>query len=124
MTERKAGSLASSSLATSCAAIPQIEIRRFAADFPEVCGRSRNYLWEEVIGQQSEEIQAFLLRTSILERFTAALCDAVIEEHRAPRLFASWNRIVSSSLRWMMSVIGIVITICFLTCCATDWNKK
>ena len=43
---------------------------------------------------------------------------------RAPRLFASWNRTVSSSLRWMMSVNGTVITICFLTCCATDLEQK
>jgi LuxR family maltose regulon positive regulatory protein len=38
-----------------------------------------DYLLEEVLNQQSSEIQAFLLQTSILERMTAPLCDAVTQ---------------------------------------------
>ena len=38
-----------------------------------------DYLIDEVFQQQSADVQDFLLRTSILERFTAALCDAVAE---------------------------------------------
>jgi len=37
-----------------------------------------DYLLEEVLGQQSESIQTFLLRTSILDRMTGSLCDAVL----------------------------------------------
>jgi LuxR family maltose regulon positive regulatory protein len=37
-----------------------------------------DYLLEEVLSQQSERVQAFLLRTSILDRFCAPLCDAVV----------------------------------------------
>jgi LuxR family maltose regulon positive regulatory protein len=37
-----------------------------------------DYLVEEVLQQQPESIQAFLLRTSILERLCGALCDAVL----------------------------------------------
>jgi LuxR family maltose regulon positive regulatory protein len=37
-----------------------------------------DYLVEEVLGQQSESIQAFLLRTSILDRMCGPLCDAVL----------------------------------------------
>jgi LuxR family maltose regulon positive regulatory protein len=37
-----------------------------------------DYLIEEVLGQQSEKIQAFLLRTSILDRMCSSLCDAVL----------------------------------------------
>ena len=37
-----------------------------------------DYLMEEVLGQQSESVQAFLLRTSILERLCGPLCDAVL----------------------------------------------
>ncbi len=37
-----------------------------------------DYLVEEVLDQQPVEIQEFLLRTSILERLTGGLCDAVI----------------------------------------------
>jgi LuxR family maltose regulon positive regulatory protein len=36
-----------------------------------------DYLMDEVLSHQSEEVQAFLLRTSILERMTGPLCDAV-----------------------------------------------
>jgi LuxR family transcriptional regulator, maltose regulon positive regulatory protein len=37
-----------------------------------------DYLVEEVLGQQPERVQTFLLRTSILERLCAPLCDAVL----------------------------------------------
>ena len=37
-----------------------------------------DYLIEEVLGQQSEKIQAFLLRTSILDQMCGSLCDAVL----------------------------------------------
>jgi LuxR family maltose regulon positive regulatory protein len=36
-----------------------------------------DYLVEEVLAQQSPDVQEFLLKTSILERMTAPLCDAV-----------------------------------------------
>ncbi len=39
-----------------------------------------DYLLEEVLASQSPEIQHFLLYTSILERLTAPLCDAVLAE--------------------------------------------
>lgn len=37
-----------------------------------------DYLMEEVLGQLSEPIQSFLLRTSILDRISGPLCDAVM----------------------------------------------
>jgi len=37
-----------------------------------------DYLVEEVLQQQSESVQTFLLRTSILERMCGSLCDAVL----------------------------------------------
>src|SRR5205823_6972381 len=37
-----------------------------------------DYLVEEVLGQQPESIQTFLLRTSILDRLSGLLCDAVL----------------------------------------------
>ena len=39
-----------------------------------------DYLLEEVLASQPPEIQRFLLRTSILERLTAPLCDAILAE--------------------------------------------
>ncbi len=38
-----------------------------------------DYLFEEVFKQQSEEVQQFLLRTSVLDRFCGELCDVVTE---------------------------------------------
>ena len=40
-----------------------------------------DYLIEEVLQQQSEVVQNFLLRTSILERMCGPLCDAVLGNH-------------------------------------------
>src|SRR5207244_13498191 len=37
-----------------------------------------DYLLEEVLQQQSESLQTFLLRTSILDRLCGSLCDAVL----------------------------------------------
>ena len=37
-----------------------------------------DYLLEEVLHQQSEDIQSFLLRTSILDRLCGSLCEAVL----------------------------------------------
>ncbi len=43
-----------------------------------------DYLVEEVLTQQPEETQAFLLRTSVLERLCGALCDAVVGDVTTP----------------------------------------
>ena len=50
-----------------------------------------DYLAEEVLRQQPEGIQAFLLRTSILDRFCGSLCDALMQEDAVlrPDLVAS-----------------------------------
>jgi len=39
-----------------------------------------DYLTQEVLRRQPQEVQTFLLFTSILERFCASLCDAVMEQ--------------------------------------------
>ena len=57
----------------------QDRIRRFAAEFSGSVRLIERYLWEEVIGLQSEAVQSFLLQTSILPQFSAPLCDAVTQ---------------------------------------------
>jgi LuxR family transcriptional regulator, maltose regulon positive regulatory protein len=42
-----------------------------------------DYLVEEVLGQQPQSIQAFLLRTSILDRLCGSLCEAVLLDESA-----------------------------------------
>ena len=49
-------------------------IRAFAGDNRYIV----DYLVEEVLGQQSERIRSFLLQTSILDRLSGPLCDAVL----------------------------------------------
>ena len=39
-----------------------------------------DYLLEEVVQRQSDRVQAFLVRTSILAQLSGALCDAVLQE--------------------------------------------
>jgi LuxR family maltose regulon positive regulatory protein len=43
-----------------------------------------DYLAEEVLRHQPAGIQAFLLRTSILDRFCGSLCDALMQEDSGP----------------------------------------
>jgi LuxR family maltose regulon positive regulatory protein len=45
-----------------------------------------DYLVEEILAGQSPEIQHFLLCTSILERLTAPLCDAVLANQEGPEI--------------------------------------
>ena len=53
-----------------------------------------SYLWDEVLTHQVPAIQTFLLKTSILDRFNASLCEAVIGETDA-----TWN--VRACLDWI-----------------------
>ena len=43
-----------------------------------------DYLVEEVLGRQSEDVQTFLLRTSVLDRMCGPLCDAILLDPSAP----------------------------------------
>ena len=53
------------------------DIPRFIAEFTGSNRYLVDYLAEEVLHQQPEEIQEFLLQTSILDRLTALLCNSV-----------------------------------------------
>src|SRR5579859_1072416 len=51
-----------------------------------------DYLLEEVLQRQAPAVQDFLLRTSILERFSAALCDAALERTDSAELIHTVER--------------------------------
>jgi LuxR family maltose regulon positive regulatory protein len=51
-----------------------------------------DYLGAEVLAHQPEEIQTFLLRTSILERLSGPVCDAVLETERSSELLGELER--------------------------------
>jgi LuxR family maltose regulon positive regulatory protein len=58
-----------------------------------------DYLLEEVLHSQPSSIQHFLLRTSILSRLTASLCDALLEVDAAqPALAAGENAMTSQEI--------------------------
>ena len=50
------------------------------------------YLWSEIVQRQPDEVRAFLLRTSILDRFTAGLCDAVTGQQNSEELIRRIER--------------------------------
>jgi len=54
-------------------------VSRFIENFTGTNRFIVDYLMEEVISQQPEERRDFLQATSILEQFTASLCDALLE---------------------------------------------
>ncbi len=61
----------------------------------EVSGSQRyilDYLIEEVLRRQPSAVQTFLLRTSILERLSASLCDAVLEQTNSQELLEFLER--------------------------------
>jgi LuxR family maltose regulon positive regulatory protein len=51
-----------------------------------------DYLGTEVLASQSEEVRAFLLRTSVLERLSGPLCDAVLEADGSAGLLVELER--------------------------------
>ena len=55
------------------------DVEQFLADFTGSHRHITDYLVEEVLARQSEEVQSFLLSTSLLERLCGPLCDAVAD---------------------------------------------
>ncbi|HEX9075116.1 MAG TPA: hypothetical protein VF932_05025, partial [Anaerolineae bacterium] len=53
----------------------------FIRDFAGTNRFIMDYLLEEVLAHEPEEVQTFLLRTAILNRLSGPLCDAVIGDH-------------------------------------------
>ncbi|EFH89857.1 LuxR C-terminal-related transcriptional regulator [Ktedonobacter racemifer] len=61
----------------------------------EVSGSQRyifDYLIEEVFQRQSPSVQTFLLHTSILRRFSAPLCDAILEQSGSQQMLEQLER--------------------------------
>lgn len=67
-------------------------IQAFTREFTGNVRMIENYLWEEVINQQSDEIRRFLVRTSILNRFDASLCDVITESGRSAAILRELER--------------------------------
>ncbi len=50
------------------------------------------YLFDEVLGLQSQELQEFLLQSSVMGRFTAGLCNAALQIQNSYELIAQTER--------------------------------
>jgi LuxR family maltose regulon positive regulatory protein len=58
------------------------DVSRFVAAFTGSDRYILDYLLEEVLRRESDQVQAFLLQSSILDRLCGSLCDAVIGDWR------------------------------------------
>ncbi len=68
------------------------ERKRFVSTFGGSHRFVFDYLAEEVLSAREDETQAFLLRTSILERLSGPLCDAVIASNGSAARLTALNR--------------------------------
>jgi LuxR family transcriptional regulator, maltose regulon positive regulatory protein len=68
------------------------DARGFIASFHGDNRHVADYLGAEVLARQPEPIRTFLLQTSILERLSGSLCDAVLEAEGSAGLLAELER--------------------------------
>jgi LuxR family maltose regulon positive regulatory protein len=78
--------------ALSLQGLDRQQAQRFIGAFEGTNRHVLNYLTEEVLQRQSPEVQAFLLRTSILPYLTAPLCDAVMDQPGSQPLLEQLSR--------------------------------
>jgi LuxR family maltose regulon positive regulatory protein len=71
------------------------------------------YLAQQVFDRQSEEVQHFLLRTSLLEEFDAHLCEQVIGKTLSLRNYP-WNERISQIMRDNLFVLSVGEDVLFL----------
>lgn len=76
--------MASLALQASLTMRERKDVRQFIAGFSGTHRYILDYLLEEVLAAQPPEIEHFLLRTSILERLTAPLCDFLFASDEGP----------------------------------------
>jgi LuxR family transcriptional regulator, maltose regulon positive regulatory protein len=70
----------------------QPDIARFVAAFTGSHRYILDYLAEEVLEQQPEDLREFLLETSVLERLNGSLCDAVTDRDDSQALLEQADR--------------------------------
>ena len=88
---------------------------------PEVCGDQRaiaDYLLGEVLERQPQDLQQFLLETSILDELTAPLCTAVTGRSESGAVLARLARENLSSAPSTSATSASATTTSSPTCCA------
>ena len=83
-----------------------------------------DYLVEEVLQRQPERVRRFLLQTSILDRLSGPLCDAVTGRTAERPCWRRWSEATCSWFRSTTAAGGTAITIslptCFVRACWTS----
>lgn len=87
-TEGWAAGLQLAALSLQRSANPSQAIAAFAGSHRFIA----DYLTDEVLSRQPEALREFLLKTSILERFNAPLCNAVLDMHHAEATLVDLER--------------------------------
>ena len=85
---RTEGWAAGVALAAMAHSVPEETVAPFSGARREVA----DYLFEEVLRQQSQELRAFMLSTSVVDRLSGPLCDAMTERTDSARLLAQLER--------------------------------
>jgi LuxR family transcriptional regulator, maltose regulon positive regulatory protein len=80
-----------------------------------------DYLVEEVLQRQPERVRSFLVQTSILDRLSASLCNAVTGQDNGKAMLETLDRGNLFMVPLMTAVGGIAITISLPTCCRRAW---
>ncbi len=73
------------------------DVRGFIAGFSGTNRHILDFLLEEIMASQSPEMQHFLLNTSILDRLTAPLCDAILADDEVTEPFRKDDSSTSDS---------------------------
>ncbi|MEO6957515.1 MAG: LuxR C-terminal-related transcriptional regulator [Antricoccus sp.] len=68
------------------------DVTAFILDFAGDARYIVDYLAEEVLNRQPEDVQRFLMQTSILDRLSGSLCDAVTGQHGGNATLAALER--------------------------------
>ena len=108
------------------------DLERLLASMPAPDADVANYLVDEVLSRQPPAIQAFLLRTSIMDRFCASLYDAVsgaLRRRKTPDGMRppAWIGAGARTCSWSRSTTGgsgIATTTCSGRCCSSGWRPR
>ena len=97
-------------------------IKAFAGDNQYIV----DYLAEEVLQRQSDHVRSFLLQTSILDRLSGPLCDAVTGQKPIGRTscWRRWNATTCLSPRRMISATGFATITCLPMFSASTYERS
>ena len=90
---------------------------RFISTFSGSLRDIADYLTTDVLNQQSPEVRDFLLRTSVLDRLNAGVCDALTKSNRGQELLELLKPTIYFWCHWMRTTGGIDTIICSRNFC-------